>query len=254
MYDLDTLKAIVEVRKHLKAKRELTSFETGRAVTLKVDDKTYRIHGYLEENVLFFDLHPTSRGRDKEPVATRVPLVAQIACLSDQYQHDTVRCRNLSRSYDWIIEFTKTLDVVLSEYELLPGPQADDLDGNAYLVNDEGDILSVEARFLTVFEPTQNVFHRMTVESAITAFQKHMMEAPSSSIDKDMLNAAFMCERALNAGHIDMVALDLCLVLESAANQLVKTGELSIVKDISAIHAQLEKDRIQIEKSLGFNP
>ncbi|MAZ86192.1 MAG: hypothetical protein CL693_00905 [Cellvibrionaceae bacterium] len=252
MYDLETLKAIIEARKHLKGKRELTSFENGRIINLKVEDRMYRVHGYLEENILFFDLKPYIGGIDKEPVAVRVPLVAQIACLSDHYHHDSVRCRNLSGNYDWIIEFTKTLNVILSEYELLPGSQPEDSDGSVYLVNDESDILSVEARFLTIFEPTQDVFHRMAIERAITAFQKHMMEAPSSAVNKEFVNTAFMCERSLNAGHVDMISLDPNLVLESAANQLMKIGELSIIEDIRAVQIRLEKERERIQKSLGF--
>jgi len=112
---------------------------------------------------------------------------------------------------------------------------------------------SLVPRFLTIFEPTQDVFHRMVVESAITAFQQHMMETPNASVNKDVVNAAFMCERALNAGHIDMIALDLSLVLDPASNQLMKIGELSIIEDIKAVQARLEKERNQIEKSLGLN-
>ena len=120
MYDLNTLKAIVEARKHLKSDRELTSFEVDRSVKLFVEEDEYLIRGYLAENILYFDLHPVVNGWEQEAVATGIPLIAQIACLSDQFRHERIRCKNVSGDHDWIIEFTKTLDVVLSEYELLP--------------------------------------------------------------------------------------------------------------------------------------
>jgi len=253
MYDLKVLKAIVQARKHLRSNRELTSFECERSIGISSDEDTYRIRGYLKENQLYFDLHPMINGRQKEAVAKDVPLIAQIACLSDQFRNDHVRCRNLSGNHDWIIEFTKSLHVVLSEYELLPGSQADDTEGMVYLVNDEGEILSVESRFLTIFEPVKDVNHRMTMETAVTLFQQHLMDTPSGQVSKDMLNAAFMLERALNAGHIDMVDLDLSLVLETASTQLNAIGTHSILADLATAQDELSSRRKAAQVALGLN-
>ncbi|WP_339674235.1 hypothetical protein [Dasania marina] len=121
----------------------------------------------------------------------------------------------------------------MSEYELLPGSQPDEANGLVYLSNDKGQILSVEGHYLTIFEPVRDVELRMALEQTLTALQKEIMNDGVSS--DPLINAAFMVERSLNAGHIDMIALDVGSVVAAAQEQLGIAGKSEISDDLASL-------------------
>ncbi|WP_339674241.1 hypothetical protein [Dasania marina] len=66
----------------------------------------YTIEGYIEDNQLYFDLVTNMKGIEPKAIASHVPLISNIACVSDHYQGQLVRCRNMSGNHDWSLEYT----------------------------------------------------------------------------------------------------------------------------------------------------
>ena len=144
------------------------------------------------------------------------------------------------------------LEVVISEYEVMPGSQMEG-SGELYLYHPaEESFLVADAKHFTLFQPVVDIHFRSVLTSAFHKMQRYLLD--ENPLSSDMVTPLYMTEKTLNSGHVDMIKIDACLVAEQVASVLSKAGDnAALVRELRQ-HSKSLSQQAVLTSSVDSSP